>query len=77
MSGSSRETIPAVWEWWEALPDVLKWSGDPLGCPAVVGSHCWMYRNAWETLPNVREFSGGPPGCPAVVRRPSWMYRNG
>ena len=24
MSGSGREILPNVWEWWEALPDVRK-----------------------------------------------------
>ena len=27
--GSGRETVPDVWEWLEALPDVQEWSGVP------------------------------------------------
>ena len=37
MSGSGRETLPNAWEWWEALPDVLEWSGGHPGCLEVLG----------------------------------------
>ena len=33
MSGSGRETLPDVPEWWEALLDVREWWGGPPGCP--------------------------------------------
>ena len=50
MSGSGRETLPNVREWWEALPDVRKASR--------------MSGSGREALPNVRECSEGYPGCP-------------
>ena len=37
MSRYGRETFPDVPEWWEALLDVQKWSGDPPVCPGLVG----------------------------------------
>ena len=47
MSGSSRETLPNVQEWWQALPDVRKASR--------------MSGSGWESFPDVPEWSGGPP----------------
>ena len=54
MSGSSRETIPAVREWWEAHPDVREWTKGYPGCPEVVRRPCRMFGSGRETLPNVR-----------------------
>ena len=39
MSGSDRETLPEVRD---PIPDVQKWTGDPLGCPGVLGRPSWM-----------------------------------
>ena len=39
MSGSGRETLPDVWEW----------SGDPPGCPGVVGRPSQMSGSGRET----------------------------
>ena len=36
MSGSSRETLPAVRGWWEAFPDVRERSGGPPECTGEV-----------------------------------------
>ena len=64
MSGSGRD----------ALGDVREWSGDPPGCPGVVGRHSRMSGSGWETFPDVREahpdvreWSGGPPKCQQVI----------
>ena len=46
MSGSSRETLPNVQEWWQALPDVRE--------------ALWMSGSGWESFPDVPEWSGGP-----------------
>ena len=47
---------------WEALPVVLEWSGDSLGCPGassgfpiVVGWPFWMSGSGQETILNIRE----------------------
>ena len=37
MSASGQEALPDVRELLKAFPDVLEWSGDPPGCPGVVG----------------------------------------
>ena len=56
----------------EVLPDIQEWSGDPPGCPRVVGrstpdDHEWMGGpHGW---------SGVPPGYPGVVRRPHGCSR--
>ena len=81
MSGSGRQ----------ALLDDREWSGDPPGCPKVVGRPSWMTGSGLETLPDVqeahpdvlevlpdvREGSGGPPGYPGVVGRSSRMSGSG
>ena len=36
MSGSGRETITDVLEWWEALPDIWEWSKGPPESPGAV-----------------------------------------
>ena len=33
MSMSGRESLPDVWEWWEALTDIREWSKDPPKSP--------------------------------------------
>ena len=38
-----------------ALPDDRGWSGDPPGCPKVVGRPSWMTGSGLETLPGERE----------------------
>ena len=38
MSGSAREILLNVPEWWEDLTDVREWLGGPPGCPKVVGT---------------------------------------
>ena len=63
MSGSGREILPDVPEWWEALLDVRQLSGVP---PDVR-----------EALPVLWESSGDHPGCPGVVGRPSRMSGSG
>ena len=70
MSGSGRETLPNVREWWKALLDVRQLSRGP---PDVR-----------EALPIVREWSRDPtecpevpPGYPGVVGRPSRMSGSG
>ena len=67
MSGSGWETIPAVLNWWEALPDVREWSGDSPKCPGFFGRPSRMTGSGRETLPDVRVRLGGPPECPGVV----------
>ena len=77
MSGSGRETLPVVPEWWEALLDVREWLGGPPEYPGVVRRPPRMSLCGWEALPDVRVWSGGPPGCPRVVERTSRMARSG
>ena len=62
---------------WEVLPDVREWTGDPPGCPEVVGKTSRMSGSGLEALPDVRECSGGTPGCLLVVGRSSWKYQSG
>ena len=45
----------------EALSDVLSWSGDPPGCPGLVGMPSRMSGNGRVAHPDVREWSGVPP----------------
>ena len=40
---------------WLALPDVQEWSGDPSGCPGVVGRLSQMSLSGRDALPDVRE----------------------
>ena len=49
MPGSGREGIPNVWEWWEALPDILEWPRFPPRCPGVVGRPSLMYGSVERT----------------------------
>ena len=92
-----REALPEVREtpqmprsFRKALPflsDVREWSGDPPGCPGVVGLPSQMSRSGREALSEVREAhldvqecSEGPPGplgCPGVVGRPCRMSGSG
>ena len=51
LSGSGWETLPDVREWWKALPDVREWSGNPPGCPGVIGKPSQMYGSGREYLP--------------------------
>ena len=51
LSGYGRETFLDVPEWWEALPDVQKWSGDPPVCPGLVERPFRMSGSGRETLP--------------------------
>ena len=53
MYGSSRETIPAVREWWEAHPDVREWTKGYTKFLEVVRRPCRMSGSGWETLPDV------------------------
>ena len=60
MFGCSRETLPAVWEWWEALLDIRQWSGGPpecaggpLGCLGVVGWPSRKFESGREALLDV------------------------
>ena len=53
MSGSGRES----------LPDDREWSGDPPGCPGVVGRPTRMTGSGWNFLLDDREWSGDPPKC--------------
>ena len=53
MSGSGRE----------ALPNVREGSGDPPGCPGVIGRPSQMSGRGREALPDIWEWSGDPPGC--------------
>ena len=39
----------------EALPEVREWSGDPFGCPGLLGRPYWMSGSSREALPDVRE----------------------
>ena len=65
MSGSGQEYLPDDRELLESLPNVLEWSGDPPGCPGVVGSltgclgvverQFWMSGSGQEALLDVRE----------------------
>ena len=84
MSRSGRKTLPAVWEWWEALPDAWELSGGPPGCPGVVGWPSRMSGSVRKALPDVREalsdvrdWSGGTLGCPGVVKRLSQISGSG
>ena len=77
MSGSGRETLPDIPEWWEALLDVREWLGGPLGHPVVVNWPSWMPKSGRETLPDVQELSGEPSGYPGVVGRPSQISGSG
>ena len=70
---SRLETLPNVWEWWEALPDFCKWSRDPSGFLVVVGRPFRMSGSGREAFADFREWSGDPPGCPGVFVRPSRM----
>ena len=69
MSGSDRETLPAVREWWEAHP-----TSGVVGSPSRKFERpSWRSVNGrdtlpdvpegWEALLDVRQLSGGPPGC--------------
>ena len=55
MSRRDRKSLPYVPEWWEALPDVQEWLGDPSGCLGVVGWPSRMSGNGRDALPNVQE----------------------
>ena len=44
----------------EALPDIREWSGNPDGCPGVVGRPTCVFGSGREALPDVREWSGVP-----------------
>ena len=63
MSGSGREYLSDVQEWFETPP----------GCPGVVGRISRMSGSGLVTLPNVRKWSGDPAGCLRVVGKPSQM----
>ena len=59
---------------WEALQDVLEWSGAPPRYLGVVGrpfrmsvsggKPSRMFGSGQEALPDVPEWSGDPPRCP-------------
>ena len=84
MSGSVREAVPVVRELLAGPP---KSSGDPPGCPGVVGRPSWLslrggrpfrMSGSWrEALLGIRVKSGGSPGCLRVVGRRSRMSRCG
>ena len=63
-SGSGRET----------LPEVRKWSGDPLLSPEVVGELIRRSANGRRTLPEVQKWSGDVPGDPEVDGGPSRWF---
>ena len=45
----------------KALPDVLKWSGGPPGCPGVVEKPFRIFGKGREAHPDVWVWSGDPP----------------
>ena len=57
MSGTGREALPDVREWWNALQDVRQWSVSTPKCPGVVGSPSRKSRSGQEALPYVRLLS--------------------
>ena len=63
MSVSGRETLPVVCEW----------SGDPPGCPAIVGRPSQMSGSVRKAFPVVQEWSGCSPASLGVVGRPYRM----
>ena len=73
MSERGWETLPDVFEWWEALPNVRERLGDPFRHPGLVGTPSRMSLSGRrpsrmsgrgrETIPDVRERLGDPPGC--------------
>ena len=84
LSGSDRlalsdvqESIPVVWEWWEALPDICNWSGDPSRFLVVVKRPSRMSGSGRVAFPDFQEWSGDPPGCPGVFVRPSRLSGSG
>ena len=66
---------------WETLPEVRKWSGDPLagpevvrspiGGPELVGRLSQRSGTGRETLPEVRKWSGDSAEGLELVERPS------
>ena len=64
MSGSGRETLLDVLEWWEALPDIRVWSKGYPECPEMVGRPFRMSANGQEAILDVRKLSGRPPESP-------------
>ena len=54
----------------EELLDVRKWSGDPLGCPGVVG---WLSRMFGSGLESLLDVQGPLPVFEGVVGCPSRM----
>ena len=48
ISGSGRETLPNVREWWEPLPDVWQLSGNPSECSREVGGPFGCSRVVWR-----------------------------
>ena len=63
MSGSCRETLLNVPDWWEAFPDIQQWSRGPPECPGVVGRPSQMSGSYREAL--------------RMSRKPSQMSRSG
>ena len=53
MSGSGREDLLDVPEWWEALLDVRQLSG----AHRMSGKPSWFFGSHWETIPDVPEWS--------------------
>ena len=83
MSGSGRQCLSDVREWFGTPPDVREWSGESPGCTGVVGrpcrmsgsgrKACQMSGRGQKAIPNIREWSGEHAECPGMVGRPSWM----
>ena len=52
------------WSGWEALQDVMEWTGGLLRSLEVVGWPSRMSGSDREAFPDGWEWSGGPPRCP-------------
>ena len=67
----------------EALPVVQEWTGDPPGCPAVVGGPLGCPGvvggppGCPRGLAGAQECSGRPPESSSVVEKPSRMSGSG
>ena len=72
MSGSGRRTSRQYGSGRETLPEVRKWSGDPIEGPEVVGRPSRRSRSGRVTISEVQKWSGDIPGGPDVVGRFSW-----
>ena len=67
MSRTGRDTLPVVWDGWEAHPEVRDWFQSPPRGPRLVQILSRRSGSSREALPKVRELSGGYPGGPRGV----------